>query len=120
MAITFQSGGTTVTPRSYGYPVEITRRRVQAQQELAAGALRVQDAGTEIAQWTLTWSAIAQSDHDALLAFWRLVAGAKTPFSFTDHSGVAHTVRWTNGWACSEIGYQIYKLTIMLREEIAG
>ena len=120
MPVTLTLGGTSVTPRGYGYPVAWPRRRMQATQELAGGGLRVYDHGAEIAEVSLTWERLGKTDRDALLAFWRLVGAAKTAFTFTDHAGATHTVRWTNGWQESEVGYQIYSLTIALREEIAS
>ena len=122
MAVQFIRNGNTVTlTRAYSYPVDWPRRRIQASQELAAGTLRVQDFGTEVATVTLQWDRMEKADRDALLAFWRQhAAGAKNSFTFVDHAGASHTVRWTNDWNEGEVGYQIYRVTIVLREEIAG
>lgn len=119
MAVSFSYNATTVTPsRAYKFPVAWPRRRVQGKLELAAGSMRVQDLGTEVGEITVVWDRLPKADVDQLVAFWRLVGGAAQQFSFTDADGVLHTVRWTNDFQSSIVGYQLCSLTIVLREEI--
>ena len=122
MAVTFVFSATTLTPtRAYDARVPMPRSRAGATQRLLGGSMVRSDWGLEIASYRLTWTRISKADHDAFLAFWRLVGGSLELFVFTDIHAVAHTVRWVSeSFDAEEIGSDAYSLTIELREEVAS
>jgi len=108
--------------RGYDYAVGGNRRRIQETRESAGGNLLVSDQGAEVCDWALRWNRIGKTDCDLLENFWRslLAANAAQSFTWLDHHGVERTVQWAGGFEPREVGYQIYELSVGLRELIVN
>lgn len=117
----FQSGATVVTlAAGRRYPV-YDPKQVNVVVDYSEGMQAYcYDKGVVEQFFYLDFQGMEAADNTSLEAFHLLVVGPKTAFTFTDDSGVSHTVRWMDGkYPLKQYSLGLYSGTITLRKEIS-
>jgi hypothetical protein len=93
--ISFTYGATTLALRSSDFIDTRSVTRVQARSRTHDGLLNVGDRELTIIRFTLLFSALSDSDRDAIEDFFgpSKVNGSLNSFTYVDHNGVEYTVR---------------------------